>query len=100
MPKAAAAPPCRPGCGACCIAPSISTPMPGHPHGKPAGVPCANLDEAMRCRLFDAPQRPAVCGSLQPSEAMCGIDRTQALAWLSALETMTRPAPCPAPSST
>ena len=27
---------CRPGCGACCIAPSINTPLPGMPHGKPA----------------------------------------------------------------
>lgn len=25
---------CRPGCGACCIAPSITSPIPGMPHGK------------------------------------------------------------------
>lgn len=25
---------CRPGCGACCIAPSISSPIPGMPEGK------------------------------------------------------------------
>ena len=37
---------CRPGCAACCIAPSISSPIPGMPHGKPAGVRCAQLDEA------------------------------------------------------
>ncbi|HNF77692.1 MAG TPA: YkgJ family cysteine cluster protein, partial [Thauera aminoaromatica] len=24
---------CRPGCAACCIAPSISSPIPGMPHG-------------------------------------------------------------------
>lgn len=30
---------CRPGCGACCIAPSISSPIPGMPEGKAAGVP-------------------------------------------------------------
>ena len=29
---------CREGCGACCIAPSISSPIPGMPHGKPAGA--------------------------------------------------------------
>ena len=29
---------CRPGCGACCTAPSISSPIPGMPEGKPAGV--------------------------------------------------------------
>ena len=28
----------RPGCGACCIAPSISSPIPGMPHGKAVGV--------------------------------------------------------------
>ncbi|MCF5019628.1 YkgJ family cysteine cluster protein, partial [Pseudomonas lactis] len=27
---------CREGCGACCIAPSISSPLPGMPQGKPA----------------------------------------------------------------
>ncbi|HFY5777145.1 TPA: YkgJ family cysteine cluster protein, partial [Salmonella enterica subsp. enterica serovar Typhimurium] len=25
---------CRSGCGACCIAPSISSPIPGMPYGK------------------------------------------------------------------
>jgi Fe-S-cluster containining protein len=29
--------PCRNGCGACCIAPSISSPIPGMPHGKLSG---------------------------------------------------------------
>ncbi|HLV28200.1 MAG TPA: YkgJ family cysteine cluster protein, partial [Burkholderiaceae bacterium] len=27
---------CRPHCGACCTAPSISSPIPGMPQGKPA----------------------------------------------------------------
>ncbi|MBF7801077.1 YkgJ family cysteine cluster protein, partial [Klebsiella pneumoniae] len=27
---------CRTDCGACCIAPSISSPIPGMPQGKPA----------------------------------------------------------------
>ena len=81
---------CRPGCAACCIAPSISSPMPGLPHGKPAGVPCPHLDAALRCRLFGQPARPAVCGSLQASEEMCGQDREQALRWLTALKHDTR----------
>lgn len=80
---------CRPGCAACCIAPSISSPIPGHPQGKPAGVPCAQLDEALRCRLFGDPRRPAVCGSLQASAEMCGESRTEALAWLTQLERLT-----------
>ena len=39
---------CRSGCGACCLAPSISTPIPGMPQGKPAGVRCVQLDEMQR----------------------------------------------------
>ena len=81
---------CRPGCAACCIAPSISSPIPGHPQGKPAGVPCVQLDEQLRCRLFGRPERPAVCGSLQPSPDMCGDTREQALRWLGHLEDATR----------
>lgn len=80
---------CRPACAACCIAPSISTPLPGHPQGKPAGVACVQLDADLHCRLFGRPERPAVCGSLQPSAEMCGTGREQALHWLAWLETAT-----------
>jgi hypothetical protein len=45
------------------------------PDGKPAGVPCVQLDEAMRCRLFGKPERPALCGSLQPAADLCGGSR-------------------------
>jgi len=82
---------CRPRCGACCIAPSITSPIPGMPHGKPAGVPCIQLDEEMRCRLFGRPERPAFCGGLQPSHEMCGDATTHAMRWLGHLETATRP---------
>ncbi len=82
---------CRPGCAACCIAPSISSPLPGLPQGKPAGVPCPHLDEALRCRLFGQPERPAVCSSLRPQPEMCGSDREHALHYLTALEAGTRP---------
>jgi hypothetical protein len=61
------------------------------PQGKPAGVPCVQLDDQLRCRLFGDPRRPPVCGSLQPSIAMCGNDRRHALAWLLALEQQTQP---------
>jgi hypothetical protein len=84
---------CRPTCAACCTAPSISTPLPGHPQGKPAGVPCAQLDERLRCRLFGRPERPAVCMSLRPSAEMCGDSREQALRWLDHLERSTAPQP-------
>ncbi|WOI46267.1 YkgJ family cysteine cluster protein [Acidovorax sp. BLS4] len=86
---------CRPGCGACCTAPSITSPIPGMPQGKPAGVRCIQLDDAQRCRIFGHPERPAVCGSLQPEPAMCGPDRAHALHYLGQLEAVTRPAPRP-----
>ena len=81
---------CRIGCGACCIAPSISSPIPGMPHGKPAGVRCVQLTADNRCAIFGQPERPAVCASLRAEPAMCGSDRVQAMAWLSALEAATR----------
>ncbi|MBX3654870.1 MAG: YkgJ family cysteine cluster protein [Ramlibacter sp.] len=82
---------CRPGCGACCIAPSITSPIPGMPGGKPAGVRCVQLDDAQRCRLFGQPGRPAVCAQLMPSGEMCGASAEQALHWLTRLEIQTRP---------
>ena len=82
---------CRSGCAACCIAPSISSPIPGMPQGKPAGVPCVQLTAELGCALFGRPERPAVCGSLQPSEDMCGDSREQAMRWLGYLEHETLP---------
>ena len=81
---------CRPGCGACCIAPSISSPIPGMPHGKPAGIPCVQLTDDYRCALFGHPERPEVCRRLRPEPAMCGASRGHALAWLAELERATR----------
>lgn len=82
---------CRAGCGACCIAPSISSPIPGMPNGKPAGVRCVQLGEDDRCLLFGRPERPAVCSSLRPSEDMCGRTAAEALVRLTLLERLTAP---------
>ena len=82
---------CRPGCGACCIAPSISSPIPGMPGGKPAGTRCIQLDINERCRLFGHPERPLVCQSLQPCRSMCGNSREDAIALLTRLEVLTTP---------
>lgn len=82
---------CRTGCGACCIAPSISSPIPGMPHGKPAGVRCVQLTDDHRCRLFGLPERPAVCSRLRPTEEMCGRTAEEAVAYLEALEAVTLP---------
>ncbi len=82
---------CRSGCGACCIAPSITSPIPGMPNGKPAGVRCIQLNNDNRCMIFGRPERPAFCGGLQPSQEMCGDNAAQAIAWLSRLEELTSP---------
>jgi uncharacterized protein len=84
---------CRVGCGACCIAPSISSPIPGMPHGKPAGVRCAQLTADNRCMLFGRPERPAVCVSLRPSPEMCGATAAEALRTIALLELATTPRP-------
>ena len=64
------------------------------PEGKPAGVPCIQLDAARRCRLFGLPERPAVCRQLQPCAEMCGpVDDGghHARLDLARLEVLTRP---------
>jgi Fe-S-cluster containining protein len=82
---------CRPACGACCTAPSITSPIPGMPQGKPAGKRCVQLDTQQRCRVFGQPERPAVCASLRPLPEMCGESREHALTWLARLEVATVP---------
>ena len=57
--------------------------------GKPAGVPCIQLDEQLRCKLFGKPERPRVCLSLRPELAMCGENAAEAMALLAALEAAT-----------
>ena len=61
------------------------------PSGKPAGVRCIQLDAHQRCRLFGQPTRPAVCRSLTPEPDMCRHDAAAAIAWLTAVERLTRP---------
>ena len=43
---------CRKGCGACCIAPSISSPL-RLPFGKMPGVRCPHLNDMLQCSLID-----------------------------------------------
>lgn len=82
---------CRVGCAACCIVISISSPIPGMPEGKPAGVPCVQLTPERTCRLFGKPERPAVCSALDAAEDMCGSSNGEAFALLAELEQATRP---------
>lgn len=77
---------CRANCGACCIAPSISEAIPGMPQGKPAGVRCINLDDDMRCKIFNDPNRPETCANFKAEALFCGNTRQEALKILSMLE--------------
>ncbi|GAF04404.1 YkgJ family cysteine cluster protein [Saccharicrinis fermentans] len=77
---------CRVGCAACCIAPSISSPLPKMPQGKPAMTPCAHLTEDYRCELFGKKERPKVCGGFKAEPDFCGRDRDEGIRILSSLE--------------
>ena len=80
---------CRLGCGACCIAPSISSPIPGMPNGKPAGVRCIQLSDENLCQLFNDPRRPQVCLNFKAEAQICGDDNPFALKVLTELELVT-----------
>jgi Fe-S-cluster containining protein len=80
---------CRVGCGACCIALSISSPIPGMPFGKRAGVRCIQLAEDNTCKIYGSPERPQVCSNLRPSREMCGSNFREAYAYLTYLEEVT-----------
>lgn len=82
---------CRIGCGACCIAPSISSPLPLHPKGKPAAQRCLHLDADNLCSLFGHANRPTVCQNFQATLDVCGSHRDQALTLLTEWELLTAP---------
>ena len=74
---------CRIGCGACCIAISISSKMPGMPQGKPAGERCIHLDDNKTCTIFHSPERPKVCDGFKAEELVCGKSFEEAMSILS-----------------
>lgn len=80
---------CRLGCGACCIAPSINSPIPGMPNGKPAGVRCVQLSAANGCSIFGRTERPAVCAGFQAESWLCGSSQVEALVNIEQLELAT-----------
>ncbi|HPH01646.1 MAG TPA: hypothetical protein PK297_01645, partial [Spirochaetota bacterium] len=71
-------------CGACCIAPSISS------LDKPAGVRCHHLTDRNTCSIFGSTNRPAVCSSYAPGTD-CGHSFLEAMEKLTRLETLTSP---------
>ncbi len=82
---------CRAGCGACCIAISISSPIPNMPNGKEAGVRCINLLDDNTCAIHNTPNYPTVCANLKPSKEMCGNTFEEAFEYLEQLELLTKP---------
>lgn len=81
---------CRPGCAACCIHISISSPLPGMPDGKPAGVRCVNLARGNLCTVYGGERYPPVCRNFKPSHEMCGETGEHAEAYLKRLEALTK----------
>ncbi|MBL4797970.1 MAG: YkgJ family cysteine cluster protein [Oleispira sp.] len=80
---------CRLGCGACCIAPSISSAIPGMPEGKAAGERCIQLSPENLCQLFGLLERPKVCADFGAESWVCGDTDEQALIILTELESNT-----------
>ncbi|MPY25610.1 YkgJ family cysteine cluster protein [Shewanella psychropiezotolerans] len=80
---------CRLGCGACCIAPSITSPIPGMPEGKPAGERCIQLSNDNLCMIFGMKERPEVCSSFSATIDVCGSTNSEAISLISFLEAQT-----------
>ncbi|MCL1125803.1 YkgJ family cysteine cluster protein [Shewanella surugensis] len=80
---------CRLGCGACCIAPSITTAIPGMPKGKPAGKRCIQLNAENLCKLFGLPERPDVCHLFAATIDVCGKTDKEAIWLITDLEAAT-----------
>ena len=76
---------CRENCGACCVALSISSPIPGMPGGKPAGVRCIHLLEDYRCDIYNDPGYPPVCTGFNAEKEFCGNNRDEAMRILGSL---------------
>ena len=82
---------CRMGCGACCIAISISSPIPGMAEGKKAGIRCINLQDDYTCSIYHCDDYPKVCRELRATIDICGSNRDQAFQLLQEMERLTDP---------
>ncbi|MFZ4401673.1 MAG: YkgJ family cysteine cluster protein, partial [Bacteroidales bacterium] len=80
---------CRPDCGACCIAPSISSPIPEMPEGKPSNTRCIQLSDDFLCKLFNQAERPKVCINFKFDAIICGECREDAMKIMNELESIT-----------
>jgi Fe-S-cluster containining protein len=77
---------CRPDCAACCIYLSISSPLPGMPDGKPAGVRCIHLSDDLLCEIYNQLDRPKVCADFKFDPLICGNSADEAREIISELE--------------
>ncbi|MGW8316079.1 MAG: hypothetical protein ACWGNV_10790 [Bacteroidales bacterium] len=69
----------------------MSSPIPGMPDGKPAGVCCIHLTSDYRCGIYGDPARPEVCRKFMADPEICGKNRVEAMLLLAALERGTAP---------
>jgi hypothetical protein len=76
-------------CGACRIAPSITTAIAHMPRGKPTGARCANLNDRNERVLYGRGERPAFCLGWQPMAEVCGQTFEEAMSRIAALERAT-----------
>ena len=76
-------------CGACCIAPSISSMILALGGGKGAGLRCPHLDDENLCAIYGHHDRPLACAAFSPSE-LCGASLVEAMRNLELLEELTR----------
>jgi uncharacterized protein len=76
---------CRSGCGACCIALSISSSIPKMPEGKAVGERCIHLLDDFSCRIFNDAERPKVCSDFKAEPDFCGASQQEALKILYSL---------------
>jgi uncharacterized protein len=81
---------CRKGCAACCTVISISSPLPGMPEGKPAGIACVNLDpEALSCTIWQTKEYPEVCRNFLATPEICGETNSEAYQNIFIMEQAT-----------
>jgi len=76
---------CRTNCGACCIALSISSPLPGMPNGKPAGLRCIHLLDNYKCDIYYGQDYPRVCSDFNAEKEFCGSSQEEAMKILGSL---------------
>jgi uncharacterized protein len=80
---------CHKNCAACCSVISISSPLPGMPNGKPAGIRCYNLTLNDLCSIHEQENYPTVCRNFQMSLETCGLEAKVAIDYLYQLEKLT-----------